>query len=217
MAPETRQLDFRLYVVTDRQQTAGRTLEEVVIAAARGGAGAIQLREKDLSARELYALGARLQEGLAPYGVPLLINDRVDVALALDAAGVHLAGHSLPTALARRVLGPDKLLGVSTHSVAEARTAMADGADFIVFGPVFATPSKLAYGPPQGLQHLTEVVRQVTIPVLAIGGVDLANLSQVLQTGAYGVAMIRAVLAAPDPAAAAQQLARIVSKKVVSG
>jgi thiamine-phosphate pyrophosphorylase len=210
-------LDFRLYVVTDRQQTAGRALEEVVIAAARGGAGAIQLREKDLSARELYALGVRLQKGLAPYGVPLLINDRVDVALALDAAGVHLAGHSLPTTLARRILGPNKLLGVSTHSVEEAQAAMADGADFIVFGPVFETPSKLAYGPPQGLQHLAEVVCQVTIPVLAIGGIDLANLSQVLQTGAYGVAMIRAVLAAPDPATAAEQFAQTLSKKVVSG
>ena len=217
MAPETRPLDFRLYVVTDRQQTAGRALEEVVIAAARGGVGAIQLREKDLSARDLYALGARLQKGLAPYGVPLLINDRIDVALALDAAGVHLAGHSLPTTLARRILGPNKLLGVSTHSVEEAQAAMADGADFIVFGPVFETPSKLAYGPPQGLQHLAEVVRQVTIPVLAIGGIDLANLSQVLQTGAYGVAMIRAVLAAPDPALAAEQFAQTLSKKVVSG
>ena len=217
MAPETRPLDFRLYVVTDRQQTAGRALEEVVIAAARGGAGAIQLREKDLSARDLYALGARLQKGLAPYGVPLLINDRIDVALALDAAGVHLAGHSLPTTLARSILGPTKLLGVSTHSVEEAQAAMADGADFIVFGPVFETPSKLAYGPPQGLQHLAEVVRQVTIPVLAIGGIDLANLSQVLQTGAYGVAMIRAVLAAPDPALAAEQFAQTLSKKVVSG
>lgn len=217
MAPESRPFDVRLYVVTDRQQTAGRALEEVVIAAARGGAGAIQLREKDLSARDLYALGARLQTGLAPYGVPLLINDRVDVALALDAAGVHLAGHSLPTALARRILGPNKLLGVSTHSVKEAQAAMTDGADFIVFGPVFETPSKLAYGPPQGLQRLAEVVRQVTIPVLGIGGIDLVNLSQVLQTGAYGVAMIRAVLAASDPAMAAEQFARTVSKKVVSG
>jgi thiamine-phosphate pyrophosphorylase len=94
---------------------------------------------------------------------------------------------------------------------------MADGADFIVFGPVFETPSKLAYGPPQGLQHLAEVVRQVTIPVLAIGGVALANLSQVLQTGAYGVAMIRAVLAAHDPATAAEQFAQTLAKKVVSG
>jgi thiamine-phosphate pyrophosphorylase len=199
-------INFRLYVVTDRHEAAGRDLEEIVAAAAEGGAGAIQLREKDLSARDLYALGVRLQAALSPYEVPLLINDRLDVALALDAAGVHLAGHSLPTAVARRVLGAGKLLGVSTHSVEEARRAAEDGADFIVFGPVFTTPSKVAYGPPQGLQHLTTVVRAVRIPVLAIGGIDHTNLPQVVQAGAYGVAMIRAVLAAPDPYKATQQL-----------
>jgi thiamine-phosphate pyrophosphorylase len=203
---ESGRINFRLYVVTDRHQTAGRLLEEVVTAAAQGGAGAVQLREKDLSARDLHALGVRIQAALSPYGVPLFINDRLDVALALDAAGVHLAGHSLPTAAARRVLGPGKLLGVSTHSVAEARQAAEDGADFIVFGPVFTTPSKIAYGPPQGLQHLSTVVHAVRIPVIAIGGIDHTNLPQVVQAGAYGVAMIRAVLAAPDPSKATRQL-----------
>lgn len=203
---EPARINFRLYVVTDRHEAAGRALEEIVAAAAQGGAGAIQLREKDLSARALYALGARLQAALAPYGVPLLINDRLDVALALDAAGVHLAGHSLPTAVARRVLGAGKLLGVSTHSVEEACRAAEDGADFIVFGPVFTTPSKVAYGPPQGLQQLRTVARAVPIPVIAIGGIDHTNLPQVVQAGAYGVAMIRAVLAAPDPQKATQQL-----------
>jgi thiamine-phosphate pyrophosphorylase len=178
----------------------------VIAAAARGGAGAIQLREKDLSACDLYALGARLQETLAPYNVPLLINDRLDVALALDTAGVHLAGHSLPTAQARRLLGPHKLIGVSTHSLEEAQHAAAEGADFVVFGPVFTTPSKLAYGPPQGLQQLAAVVRQVPIPVLAIGGIDQTNLPQVVEAGAYGVAIIRAVLAAADPCQAAIRL-----------
>ena len=206
MSSAPARINFRLYVVTDRHEAAGRDLEEIVVAAAQGGAGAIQLREKDLSARDLYALGARLQAALVPYGVPLLINDRLDVALALDAAGVHLAGHSLPTAIARRVLGAGKLLGVSTHSVEEARCAADDGADFIVFGPVFATPSKVVYGPPQGLQHLRTVVRAVRIPVIAIGGIDHTNLPQVVQAGAYGVAMIRAVLAAPDPYKATQQL-----------
>lgn len=206
MSSRRQTLPFRLYVVTDRRQTAGRPLEEVLSAAARGGAGAVQLREKDLSARDLYALGARLQEVLAPYRIPLLINDRLDVALALDCAGVHLAGHSLPTALARRLLGPHKLIGVSTHSVEEAQRAATEGADFVVFGPVYTTPSKMAYGPPQGLQQLAAVVGQVPIPVLAIGGIEPSNLTQVLTTGAYGVAMIRAVLAAADPCAATRQL-----------
>ena len=196
----------RLYVVSDRQQTAQQSLVDVAAAAAQGGADMIQLREKDLGAGELLALGKQLQAALLPYRVPLLINDRVDVALALDAAGVHLAGHSLPAAQARRILGPGKCIGVSTHGVTQAQNAMDDGADFIVFGPVFATPSKLAYGPPQGLQRLAEVVRHVTIPVLGIGGIDATNLSQVLEAGAYGVAMIRAVLAATDPGVAAKQL-----------
>ena len=212
MAPETPPLGFRLYVVTDRQQTAGRPLAEVVAAAARGGLGAVQLREKDLSAGELYDLGVSLQKALDPQGVPLLVNDRIDVALALDAAGVHLAGHSLPTRTARRVLGPDKLLGVSTHGLETARRAADEGADFVVFGPVFATPSKLAYGPPQGLSRLAEVVRGVPVPVIGIGGITPGNLAQVMQTGAHGVAMIRAVLAAPDPCAAARELCGLLTE-----
>ena len=191
MAPETPRPGFRLYLVTDRQQTAGRPLAEVVAAASRGGLGAVQLREKDLSAGELYDLGACLQEALNPHRVPLLINDRIDVALALDAAGVHLAGHSLATRTARRLLGPDKLLGVSTHSLEAACRAADEGADFVVFGPVFPTPSKLAYGPPQGLPRLAEVVRDVPVPVIGIGGINPANLPQVMRTGAHGVAMIR--------------------------
>ena len=212
MAPETPRVGFRLYVVSDRQQTAGRPLEEVIAAAARGGLEAVQLREKDLSGRDLYDLGVSLKEVLDPLQVPLLINDRIDVALALDAAGVHLAGHSLPTRSARRVLGPDKLLGVSTHSLDAARQAAQEGADFVVFGPVFPTPSKLAYGPPQGLPRLAEVVRDVAVPVIGIGGITPANVPQVMQTGAHGVAMIRAVLAAPDPRAATQELCRLLGE-----
>ena len=212
MAPNTPRVGFRLYVVSDRQQTAGRPLQEVIAAAARGGLGAVQLREKDLSARDLHDLGVSLQKTLDPHQVPLLINDRIDVALALDAAGVHLAGHSLPTRSARRVLGPDKLLGVSTHSLEAAREAAEEGADFVVFGPVFPTPSKLAFGPPQGLPRLAEVVRDVPVPVIGIGGITPANVPQVMQTGAHGVAMIRAVLAAPDPCAAAQELCRLLGK-----
>ena len=212
MAPETPRPGFRLYVVTDRQQTAGRPLTEVIAAAARGGLGAVQLREKDLGARELYDLGATLQEALHGHRVPLLINDRIDVALALNAAGVHLAGHSLSTRTARRVLGAEKLLGVSTHSRDAARRAADEGADFVVFGPVFPTPSKLAYGPPQGLTRLAEVARDVPVPVIGIGGINPANLAQVMQAGAHGVAMIRAVLAAPNPCEATQELCRLLAE-----
>lgn len=212
MGPDTPRVGFRLYVVTDRQQTGGRPLAEVIAAAARGGLGAVQLREKDLSARELYELGTSLQEVLHTCNVPLLINDRIDVAIALDAAGVHLAGHSLPTRTARRLLGPDRLVGVSTHSLEAARQAADEGADFVVFGPVFATPSKLQYGPPQGLSQLAAVARDVAVPVIGIGGITPANLPEVRQTGAHGVAMIRAVLAAPDPYEATRELALLLAE-----
>ena len=212
MVPETVRVGFRLYVVTDRQQTGGRSLTEVIGAAARGGLGAVQLREKDLSARELYELGVSLQGVLDPHRVPLLINDRIDVALALDAAGVHLAGHSLSTRTARRILGPEKLLGVSPHSLDAAFQAADEGADFVVFGPVFSTPSKLAYGPPQGVLRLAAVVQELPIPVIGIGGITPSNLPQLRQAGAHGVAMIRAVLAAPDPFEATRELARLLAE-----
>jgi thiamine-phosphate pyrophosphorylase len=150
-------LDFELYVVTDRQLTGGRPLRLVVEAALRGGARAFQLREKDLSPRELYPLALEMRQLTRAYGARLLINDRVDVALAVDADGVHLTTTSLPASIARRVLGPGRLLGVSTHTLAEAQAAAEEGADFLVFGPVFFTPSKAPYGEPVGLDALRAV------------------------------------------------------------
>jgi thiamine-phosphate pyrophosphorylase len=135
-------LDFDLYVVTDRQLTAGRPLRLIVEGALRGGARAFQLREKDLSPRELYPLALEMRQLTQTYGAHLLINDRVDVALAVGADGVHLTTTSLPVAVARHLLGPGRLIGVSTHSTPEAQNAADAGADFVVFGPVFYTPSK---------------------------------------------------------------------------
>ena len=199
-------LDFDLYVVTDRQLTAGRPLRSVVEAALRGGARAFQLREKDLSPRELYPLALEMRQLTQMYGAHLLINDRVDLALAVDADGVQLTTTSLPATVARRLLGPGRLIGVSTHSIEEAQTAANDGADFVVFGPVFYTPSKAPYGEPVGLDALRAVRAAVTLPILAIGGVKKANLDQVLAAGADGIALISAIISADDPAAASQDL-----------
>lgn len=199
-------IDFDLYVITDRQQTGGRPLVEVVEAALRGGVRAVQLREKDLAPRELYPLAQAIRQLTWRYGARLLINDRLDVALAVQADGVHLTTTSLPTAVARQLLGPERLIGVSTHNVAEARAAAEGGADFLVFGPIFYTPSKAPYGEPVGLEALRAVRAAVTLPILAIGGVKKANLDQALAAGADGIAVISAVIAADDPAAAAQEL-----------
>ena len=199
-------VDFDLYVVSDRRQTGGRPLRAVVDAALRGGARAFQLREKDLAPRDLLPLAREMRQLTRAHNARLLINDRIDVAMAVDADGVHLTTASLPASVARRLLGPERLLGVSTHNLAEAQAAAQGGADFVVFGPVFFTPSKAPYGQPVGLDALRAVCAAVPLPVLAIGGVKKANLDQVVAAGADGIAVISAVIAADDPAAAARDL-----------
>lgn len=197
-------IDFRLYLVTDRHQTAGRSLVDTVRAALDGGIRAVQLREKDLEGGELYRLAAQLRALTNRYQARLLINDRLDVALATDADGVHLGQTSFPVAVARQLLGSRKLIGVSTHNAAEI--AAATEADFIVFGPVYATPSKAIYGEPQGLARLRQAVLQSPLPVVAIGGITAERVTEVLATGAQGIAVISALSAAPDPAQAARAL-----------
>jgi thiamine-phosphate pyrophosphorylase len=199
-------LDFDLYVITDRHLTGERPLMTVVEAALRGGVRAFQLREKDLPPRDLYPLALQLRRLTQAYGARLLINDRVDVALAVQADGVHLTTVSLPARVARQLLGPKRLIGISTHNIAEAQAAAQDGADFLVFGPVFYTPSKAPYGQPVGLDALRAVRAVVSMPILAIGGIKKANLDQVLAAGAEGIAVISAVISAEDPMAASQDL-----------
>lgn len=204
-------VDFNLYLITDRKQLPpGRSLVETVAAALEGGVRAVQLREKDLSAAELYPLARELRELTARYGARLLINDRLDVALAVEADGVHLGGHSLPVAAARKILGPEKLIGVSTHRPEEVPAVQRDGADFVTFGPVYFTPSKAAYGEPVGLGRLTEACTAAPLPVFALGGVILERLPELRTAGCHRVALISAILAAAGPAAAAAAiLARI--------
>jgi len=197
-------LNFHLYFVTDRKQTADRPLIDVVHAALDGGVRAVQIREKDLEGRELYELAEQLRELTLRYQARLLINDRIDVAIATEADGVHLGQSSFPVAEARQLLGPDKLIGVSTHTPQEI--AASEGADFIIFGPVYYTPSKVAYGEPQGLDRLREAVQQSVAPVFAIGGVNAERVAEVFEIGAFGIALISAISAASDPAQAAREL-----------
>ena len=200
-----RAIDFDLYLVTDRRATAGRDLLWVLEQALEGGVRAVQLREKDLGGRELLALAQKAKRLCDGYGAELFVNDRVDVALAADAAGVHLAADSMPAATARRLLGADRKIGVSTHSPAEVRAAARAGADFVVFGPVFATPSKTRFGDPQGTAALKAVTDGAGLPVFAIGGVTERNLPEIKAAGARA-ALISAVSEAPDPKAAARSI-----------
>ncbi len=195
-----------LYVITDRSQTRGRSLEAVLDAALQGGARAIQLREKNLSDRDLYELARRLLPLVQSRDAVLLVNDRIDLALALPLDGVHLARTSLPPTDARRLLGPRRLIGVSCHTPEEAAEAAEGDADFIVFGPLFLTPSKAAYGPPVGLDRLRESRRQFGRTILGIGGITAENAADVIASGAEGVAAVSAVMAADDPAEAVRSL-----------
>ncbi|AJF07127.1 thiamine phosphate synthase [Geoalkalibacter subterraneus] len=205
-------VDFSLYLITDRTcLPTGRTLIDAVAGALAGGVRAVQLREKDLSAAQLYPLACALRELTARYGARLLINDRLDLALAVQADGVHLGEHSLPPTVARKVLGPGYLIGVSTHAHHQIRSAHESGADFVTFGPVFTTPSKTRFGPPQGIKALRCACASAPLPVFGLGGIEYRNLPQVLSAGVQGVALIRAVLAASDPAMAADSLLKAIN------
>jgi thiamine-phosphate pyrophosphorylase len=167
---------------------------------------AVQLRERDLSSGELLALAREIQSITAPRAVPLIVNDRVDLVIALNADGVHLRANSVPVSVARRLVGHNRLVGVSTHSIGEVEQANRDGADYVLFGPIFDTPSKRAFGPPVGLDALAEVCRHSAIPVFAVGGVTSASVSALRQAGAHGVAVIGAILSRDDVAAATRDL-----------
>jgi thiamine-phosphate pyrophosphorylase len=203
---------FALYLITDRQQTRGRDLLWVVEQALAGGARAVQLREKDLGGGELFFLARDVKTLCARYQASFFINDRVDVALAVDADGIQLGSGSMPVDVARKLLGKNKTIGASTHSMDEALAAERAGADFILFGPVFFTPSKDTYGNPQGIEGLKEVVEKISLPVYAIGGVKRENVEAVVKTGARGVAVISAIMAAEAPVAASRELLRLLGR-----
>lgn len=201
---------FRLYVITDRRLAPDGDLKALLERALHGiGAGSVgvQLREKDLGAGALRSLAREVLAVTRPAGVPLLINDRVDVALAAGADGVHLTGHSLPAAEARALLGSDRYLAASTHDLVQARAALSGGCDFVTFGPVFHTPSKTPFGPPVGLGRLREACAALApFPLVALGGVTPDNAAGCRAAGAAGISVIRAVLTAPDPAGACRAL-----------
>lgn len=205
---------FDLYLVTDRRQVRGGDLLAALERALEGGVRAVQLREKDLTGRELHALAVATRRLSSRYGAKLLVNDRVDIAMACSADGVHLGVASIPPGEARRLLGPRALIGCSAHNEPELAAAADGGADFATFGPVFATPSKAAFGPPVGIPALRSACRAARIPVFALGGVGPGNLAELFSAGVSGVGMISAVLGADDPRAAASDIVgRIASAR----
>jgi len=199
------QLGFSLCLVTDRSVVTG-TLEEAVDECLAAGLRAVQLREKDLGTQDLLSLARRVRESTSRHGARLYVNDRADVALAVGADGVHRTGSSLPISSLRSIGPPDFLIGASVHSVADARAAEPEGADFLFFGPIYDTPSKRRYGPPQGLAHLERVAAAVRLPVFAIGGVTPSRVAELKRAGAAGVAAIGTVLGSERPGDAIKAL-----------
>jgi thiamine-phosphate pyrophosphorylase len=205
MSP-AKSVGFNLYLITDRHQKGSRHMFDVVEDALKGGVRGVQLREKDLSGRELYELAYDLRKLTARYGARLLINDRVDIALAVEADGVHLSQNSMPMHRARKLLGRKRLIGLSCHNQISAIMAQENGADFITFGPVYYTPSKANYGKPVGVELLETVAHLIAIPVFALGGIKKENIQKVTAAGAAGIALVSAIIASNDPQTAAETI-----------
>lgn len=195
-----------LYVITDARLCPGRTHVDIARAAIEGGARIIQLRDKDASDREFYETALECVKLTRARGVMYIVNDRADVAAAVGADGVNVGQSDLPVSAVRKVMGPGAIVGVSAATVEEARAAQADGADYVGFGPVFPTGTKLDAGPVSGLEILRQVCEELTVTVVAIGGIDISNIAQVRASGAACAAVVSAVVCAENMARATAEL-----------
>ena len=201
---------LRLYLVTDQSSAAGRTLTDVVAAAVQGGVTCVQLREKELNTRDFFAQAILLKELLAPYGIPLVINDRIDVALACGAQGVHLGQSDMPVEEARRLLPPDVFIGWSVETMDDVVRSAALPVDYLGVSPIHATPTKTDTQAPWGLEGLRRVRSATALPLVAIGGIHAGNARDVMSAGADGLAVVSALCGAQDPRAAAAALRRVM-------
>ncbi|MDR2476592.1 MAG: thiamine phosphate synthase [Treponema sp.] len=201
---------LRLYLCTDRILALGRSLEEAVEAAIAGGVTMVQLREKDASSREFYEIACAVRRITEARRAPLVINDRLDIALAVGAAGLHIGQSDLPLEAARKIAGNRLFIGVSAGTVEEALSAQAGGADYLGVGAVFPTGSKVDAGDAIGIERLAAICSAVDIPVVGIGGIGPQNAEAVIKAGAAGIAVISAILSQPDIQAAAEQLRQCV-------
>lgn len=198
--------DFSLYLVTDRSLSKGRSTLEIVRAAVAGGTTCVQLREKQCGTREFINEALALKPLLEERSIPLIINDRLDVALAVEADGVHLGQTDMPIAMARNIAGSALLIGISVESLEDALEAQRQGADYIGISPVFATPTKTDTAAPLGLAGVSKIRAQIDLPMVGIGGINEDNAASVIAAGADGVAVVSAIVSAADPAAASKSL-----------
>jgi thiamine-phosphate pyrophosphorylase len=203
-------IDYSLYLVTDRGLARGRAMLDIIRAAVQGGVTCVQLREKTCSTREFIEEALAIKEFLRSRKVPLIINDRVDVALAVGADGVHLGQKDMPLAAARAIVTDTMLIGISVESVADAVAAQGGGADYLGVSPIFATPTKTDTAAPLGLEGLQAIRRAVRIPLVGIGGLNRQTAAAVVRGGADGLAVVSAIVAADDPEQAARELVQAI-------
>ncbi|MDD4735311.1 MAG: thiamine phosphate synthase [Kiritimatiellae bacterium] len=207
----SRAFDPRLYLVTARSLLRGRDWINVILAAVRGGVTLVQLREKHLDTRRFTEEARLLKTALTPHGVPLIINDRIDVALASGADGIHLGRRDMLPADARRLMGPNALIGLSLESMADAQAVLPSIVDYVAASPVFPTPTKTDTAAPLGIAGIRKIRELVSLPLVGIGGIHSGNVREVIEAGADGIAVISAILAADDPEQAARQLRTLLS------
>ena len=203
-------IDYSLYLVTDKGLARGRTILEILTAAVRGGATVVQLREKDCSTRDFIDQALGIKKFLSAQGVPLIINDRMDVAQAVKADGVHLGQTDMPLEMAKSILGDSMIIGISAESLEDAIEAEKGGADYLGVSPIYATPTKTDTAPPLGLEGLREIRKAVRLPLVGIGGLNRDNAAEVVRSGADGIAVVSAIVAADDPEVAARELKDVI-------
>lgn len=203
-------MDYSVYLVTDRGLARGRRTLDILQAAIQGGVSCVQLREKACSTREFIEEALAIRALLAERKVPLIINDRIDVALAIGADGVHLGQQDMPCHMARKLLPENMILGISAESLNDAIVAEKEGADYLGVSPIYATPTKTDTATPLGLEGLRAIRAKVNIPLVGIGGLNAHNAAEVIHNGADGVAVVSAIVAAADPVTATRNLSDIV-------
>jgi thiamine-phosphate pyrophosphorylase len=205
-------IDYSLYLVTDRGLARGRSTLDIVKSAVAGGVTCVQLREKECSTLEFIEQALAIKQFLKARGVPLIINDRLDVALAVEADGVHLGQSDMPLEMAQKIAGRSILIGISAESLRDAIKAEKGGADYIGASPIYATPTKTDTASPLGIEGLREIKNRVKIPLVGIGGLNETNSAEVIRNGADGVAVVSAIVAADDPEISAMNLKRIINE-----
>ena len=207
-----KKINYSLYLVTDRGLSKGRSLQDVIKAAVKGGTTIVQLREKDCSTREFLEIAQEVKDFCSPLGVPLIINDRIDIALAVNAEGLHIGQSDMPYEIARKLMGPEAIIGLSVENLQDALDAEKLDVDYLGLSPIYSTPTKTDIHHELGLDGIREIRKISRHPLVAIGGINKQNTAAIIAAGSDGIAVVSAICSADNPEAASQELLQEVQK-----